>query len=96
MDRAEVLRLLEEHRPEWERFDVRSLAVFGSVARGEARPGSDVDVLVEFGSTVTFDNFMGLKIYLEDLLGTRVDLGTPDDLRPQLRRSVEREMLRVA
>lgn len=96
MEREEVVRRIREHLPEMEQFDVRSISLFGSVARNEAGPASDVDVLVEFGSAVTFDNFMGLKIYLEDLLGTRVDLGTPDDLRPQLRGSVEREMLRVA
>ena len=68
MDRGENLRLLSEHRDELrKRFGVKSLAVFGSVARGEAGPDSDVDILVEFESSPGFDGYMALKFYLEDL-----------------------------
>ncbi|MBI2939097.1 MAG: metallopeptidase family protein, partial [Chloroflexi bacterium] len=55
-------------------FGVKSLALFGSVARDEAGPESDVDVLVEFDGPPTFDQYIGLKLYLEDLLGAHVDL----------------------
>lgn len=96
MNRDDVLRLLREHRGEWEKYDVKSLSVFGSVARDEAAPDSDVDVLVEFKSDPTFDSYMGLKIYLEDLFGTRVDVVTHDGLKPGIRRIVEGEALRVA
>lgn len=50
-----------------ERFALRSLFVFGSVARDEAKPTSDVDVLVEFEGQPTFDRYMDLKFYLKDL-----------------------------
>ncbi len=77
-------------------FGVTSLAVFGSVARDQARPDSDVDILVEFDPPPTFERYMDLKFYLEDLLGRRVDLGTPDTLKPRIRARVESEALHVA
>jgi predicted nucleotidyltransferase len=84
---AEVIRL---------RFGVRQLAVFGSVARGEARSDSDVDVLVTFDGPADFDRFMELKFYLEDMLGRPVDLVTQPALRPELSARIEREAIRVA
>ncbi len=67
------------------RFGVRELAIFGSVARNEARTDSDVDVLVEFAERPTFDNYMGLKLHLEELFSAGVDLAIRSDLRPSLR-----------
>jgi predicted nucleotidyltransferase len=78
------------------RFGVRSLALFGSVARDEARPDSDVDVLVEFDGPTTFDRHMGLLVFLEDLLGCRVDVVTPTVLRPGRREAIEPDLVRVA
>jgi predicted nucleotidyltransferase len=96
MDRETVLKVLAERRPEWEKYDVDSLAVFGSFARDEAGDSSDLDVLVEFRHEPTYRSYMGLKFYLEDLFGRTVDVVTPEGLRPQLRKLVEREALRVA
>jgi len=79
-----------------QRFSVRRLSVFGSVVRGEASEGSDVDVLVVFDRKATFDLFMDLKFYLEELLGTGVDLVTDKALRPQIRRTIEQEMVDVS
>ncbi len=93
--REEILRILEEHRPEFERLGVKSLALFGSAVRGEAREGSDVDLLVEFQRPVGLFEFIDLKGYLEGLLGCRVDLGTPASLKPQLRDAVLRETIYV-
>ena len=96
MNREKLLQRLREHKDELQRrFGVKSLAVFGSVARGEAGPDSDVDILVEFESRATFDRYMGLKFFLEDLLGTRVDLVTRRALKPRLRPYVEREAIYV-
>ena len=78
------------------RFGVRELAVFGSVARGEALDTSDLDVLVDFVGPATFDGFMGLKIFLEDCLGVRIDLVTRAALKPRLRERIEAEARRVA
>jgi predicted nucleotidyltransferase len=64
---------------------VSRLALFGSVARGEARPDSDVDILVEFKpGKKTFDRFLALSELLESLLGRKVELVTFDALSPFL------------
>lgn len=85
----ERLRLAET---EIRAFGVLRLALFGSVARGMAGPDSDVDLLVEFDpAKKTFDNFMGLAIYLEDLLERRVDVVTPEFLSPHIGPHILRE-----
>jgi len=78
------------------RHHVRDLFVFGSFARDEAGPDSDVDLLVDFEGPPTFDAYMELKFALEDRLGRPVDLATRDSLRRRLRPLVEREARRVA
>lgn len=79
-----------------DRFGVESLSIFGSAARGDLGPASDVDILVTFQGPATFDRFMGLKFHLEDLLGRRVDLVTRKALRPEILGTVEREGVHVA
>ena len=96
MRREEALRILAAHRAEIEAFGVRSIAIFGSVARDEAGSDSDVDVLVEFERSPSFSQYMGLRVFLEDLLGTRVDLSSAKTLKPQIRSRVEAEAIRVA
>ena len=54
-------------------YGVKSLAVFGSMARGDDHEGSDVDILVTFEGKATFDNFMGLKLDLEELFGVVIE-----------------------
>jgi len=76
------------------RFGVAKIGIFGSVARGEDRQESDVDVLVEFApGQTTFRNFIELAFYLEDLFGRRVDLVTDQGLSRYLRPYVEREVV---
>jgi hypothetical protein len=97
VDRTCALSRLAELMPEARaRFGVRELAVFGSVARGDASNASDLDVLVDFVGTATFDGFMGLKLFLEDSLGVKVDLVTRAALKPRLRARIEAEARRVA
>jgi predicted nucleotidyltransferase len=79
-----------------QRFSVKNLAVFGSIARDQADDNSDVDVLVAFSNKASFDLFMDLKFYLEDLLGTKVDLVTDKALRPQIRNAIEGELINVS
>ncbi len=76
-------------------FGVSSLSVFGSVARGEDRPGSDVDLLVELVNKIGIFEFIRLKTHLEDLLGRPVDLVTPDALKPQMKERILKEAIRV-
>jgi uncharacterized protein len=96
MMRSQVLALLSAQKGTLYQMGVVSLAIFGSVARDEARTDSDVDVLVEFALPVTFDRYMDIKLYLEDLLQLPVDLVTSSSLKPQLKAVVEREAIRVA
>ena len=96
MKRDEVLSILAQHRMVLKDLGVKLLAIFGSVARDEARPDSDVDILVEFEGSVTFDRYMDVKFYLEDLLETRVDLVSPRSLKPLIRSTVEQEAIYVA
>ena len=96
MGRSHTLALLSEHKPVLtERFGVTRLALFGSVARGTALPGSDIDLLVAFDGPATPDRYFGVQFYLEDLLGCPVDLVTERALRPQLRPYVERDAITI-
>ncbi|MBI4786637.1 MAG: nucleotidyltransferase family protein [Chloroflexi bacterium] len=96
MRRDQVLRILNDHRSELKKQGVKSLAFFGSVARDEARPDSDVDILVEFADPPTFARYMDLKFLLEGLLAVKVDLVTPRGLKPRIRDSVAKEAIHVA
>jgi len=97
MKREEAVSTLRSYLPTLRRdFGVRGIALFGSTARDEARDDSDLDLLVDFEVGPTFDSFMGLKFFLEDHLGKRVDLVTPDALKPRMRPVVEREAVNVA
>ena len=71
-------------------FGVKSLALFGSVARNEATEASDVDLLVDFGKAPSFRQYTNALLYLEDLLGCKVDLVTQDSLKAELIPSVKR------
>lgn len=96
MDRQAIFDRLNAEAPALRKtFGVKTLAVFGSMARGDDREGSDVDILVTFEGKADFDRFMGLKLYLEDTFGRAVDLGTPDTLRPEMRVEVERDLIHV-
>jgi predicted nucleotidyltransferase len=97
MTRNQVLSTLHAHLPEIQsRFGVKRLTLFGSAARDEMRNGSDVDVLVEFEGRPTFDGYMDLKAYLENLLGANVDLVTEEALKPRMRPIVEKDRVHVA
>ena len=98
MDAATTVHILKAHRDEIAGLGVRSLSVFGSVARDEAGPDSDVDLLVEFDDSrpVGLFAFVRLKEYLQDLLGRRVDLTTRKALRPEFRDRILAEARRAA
>ena len=66
-------------------FGVRRFGLFGSFARSEQDHESDIDILVDFDPEKTsFENFMNLAFFLEDLLGRKVDLVTPESLSPHI------------
>lgn len=96
MKRDEALKILSSHRDELVRFKVKSLAIFGSVARDEARADSDIDVLVEFSEAVGIFEFLDLKEYLEGILKGKIDLATEQALKKQLRDQILKEAIRAA
>jgi uncharacterized protein len=96
-NRSSILAALSARLPELRKhYGLKTLALFGSAARDELRPESDIDVLVEFDGPATFSRYFDLKDELERLLGRRVDVVTLRGLKPRARRFVEQELIRVA
>jgi len=96
MNRDQAISLLAQSKPVLaERYGVTKLALFGSTARGTARPDSDVDVLVAFDGAASSARYFGVQFYLEDVLGCPVDLVTEKALRAELRPFIEREAVHV-
>jgi uncharacterized protein len=96
INRAEILSLLGFLRAELRKLGIRSLSVFGSVARGEASPDGDIDLLVDLEPPLTFDRYIKAKFYLEDLLGRLVDLVMPEMPKAGVRPIAEKVAIRVA
>ncbi|MDI9388350.1 MAG: nucleotidyltransferase family protein [Synergistota bacterium] len=98
MDRDRIIASLRQNRELLARFHIRSLSLFGSVVRGEARSGSDVDILVEFeqDAPIGLFEFIRLKQELSTLLGMEVDLGMPDALHPALKENILKEAVHVS
>jgi hypothetical protein len=90
LSKEEILKALEANRERIKGFGVRKIGVFGSFARRMEEEESDIDILVEF-ERESFDNYMELKFFLEDLFGRKVDLVIIDALKPALKPHIERE-----
>lgn len=95
MELIQISKLINEHQTELTRKAVKSLTVFGSVARGEAGKDSDIDMLVEFSQPIGLVEFIRLKRYLEQLTSTRVDLVTVDALRAEMKETILSEAVQV-
>jgi predicted nucleotidyltransferase len=97
MTRQEAIRRLTRNREKLRSLAVLHIAVFGSTARDQATMHSDVDILVEFepGAHVGLFAFVRLLDYLGDVMDTRIDLATPDALRPQMRTEILTEAVRA-
>jgi uncharacterized protein len=91
--RDEVLAIVAAHREQLQAMGVKSLNLFGSVARNEARPDSDVDFLVEFDRPIGLFEFIEIRLYLQDILGCSVDMGTLKALREHLREPVFKDAI---
>ena len=91
--KEQVLTILKEHQAELSRLGVKRCGLFGSFVRNEVRDQSDIDILVEFEpDKKTFDNFMQLAFFLEELFGRRVDLVTTESLSPFIGPHILREV----
>lgn len=89
-NREDVLSLIEQNQAALRKLGVRRLGLFGSCARGEATEESDLDFVVEFSDT-SFDLYMDLKSFLEELFQSRVDLVTVRSIKPRLLPIIQRE-----
>ncbi len=95
MDREGIFLTLRNLQTELADRGVNSLAVFGSFARGDFSPESDLDLLVDFNRPIGLFEFIRLKLFLEKATGCRVDLVTPDALHPALRDQILGEAVYV-
>lgn len=86
-----VSELRKRRRELASRFGVKRIGLFGSYVRGEAVEASDIDFLVEF-DTITFDRYMDLKFFLEELFSHSVDLVTSDAVKPRLQPYIDRDI----
>ncbi|MEM3407759.1 MAG: nucleotidyltransferase family protein [Nitrososphaerota archaeon] len=91
----ELKEIIRKHRKELEeKFKVKSIAIFGSYARNEQKETSDVDILVEFSEPVGL-LFFHLADYLEEILEVKVDLLTPDGIKPSRRKYIMENLVYV-
>jgi predicted nucleotidyltransferase len=84
-NKEEVFGLLRKHSPQLRLYGVKRCGLFGSFVRGKQNEASDVDLLVEFeDGQKSFDNFMRTAFFLEEVLGRKVELLTPESLSPYI------------
>ena len=93
MDRELISATLRAHEDRLRRRGVLHAALFGSVARGDAHPASDIDILVELAPDAAVDLFqyVGITQYLADLFPLPVEVANRDNLKPVVRPSAERD-----
>jgi len=93
LTKQEIHKKLVDNGKQIKSYGVKKIGLFGSFVRSEQKRKSDVDILVEFEEgKITFDNYMHLKFFLEDLLGHKVDLVIHDDIKPQLKEYILKEV----
>jgi hypothetical protein len=89
-NRAEIMAVLKANSAEIKGFGVKKLGLFGSAVRGEAKEISDLDFLVEFEKK-SFDSYMDLKFFLEDLFECKVDLVLNDSIKTGIKKPILEE-----
>ncbi len=95
LTKGEIKQRLLNHQDALREHSVKRLGLFGSHVKDAARENSDIDLLVEF-EKLSFDNYMGLRIFLEDLFEKKIDLVISNSLKPRLRPRIENEVEYVA
>ena len=95
LSKNEIEQTLLEHQDTLRGYSVKWLGLFGSYVKGAAHEDSDIDLLVEF-KKLSFDNYMGLRIFLEDLFEKKIDLVISNSVKPRLKPIIENEVKYVA
>ena len=93
--RSKVISALDNHHTELKILGVKSLCLFGSVARDEARSDSDIDFLVEFEQSGGLFQLLRLQHFIEDLFECKIDIGTEKSLREHLRIPIAKDVINV-
>ena len=94
--RQDIERMLAQEKSRLkDNFHVKSIGVFGSYARGEEQPDSDVDLLVEFDEPIGLFRYIDLEDHLSELLGVKVDLVTRNALKPRMGRGILAEVVMI-
>jgi uncharacterized protein len=95
MNRQDIIGRLRENELALRERGVVHAALFGSLARGDDRPDSDIDIMIEIApqADIGLFEYVGIKHYIEDLLGSRVDIANRDYLKPQVRPHAERDAI---
>jgi predicted nucleotidyltransferase len=92
----EIRQIIQVHENELRRrYKAKVVGIFGSYVRGEQREGSDLDLLAEFDEKSSLLDLGGAQTMLTELLEVKVDLVPREDLRPELRETIESEVLRL-
>ena len=81
--------------PIFKQYGISQAAVFGSYARGEEQPGSDIDFLIHLGKPIDLIQFIRLKVQLQDALGKRIDLVTDDTIIPCFETDIKRDLISI-
>jgi uncharacterized protein len=89
---AEIQKVIQ---PILWKYPIKRASLFGSYARQEARADSDIDILVEFSSTISLIQFVTIQLELEDTLGKKVDLVELSTLKPQLKANILKEQIAI-
>lgn len=97
MKKQDIKEVLKNHKNEIaKKFGIKEIGIFGSYVRGEETETSDIDIIIEFEEgKKTFDNYMDLKFYLEDLFGIKVDLVIKSAIKPKLKKYILNECIYV-
>lgn len=94
MGQNTILKLIQSNETTIKKYGVSRVGLFGSYSTGLETPKSDIDILIEFESgKKNFDNYMGLKFYLEDLFQKKVDLVIKESIRPKLKDKILKDVL---
>lgn len=91
LSKEQIIRSIQDNRSAIQQYGVRRLGLFGSYAKAENIETSDIDFIVEFNAK-SFDNYMGLKFYLEEIFRRKVDLVLPNTIKPRLRETILKEV----
>lgn len=95
MNNEVIFKLKSEKNNLLKKYNVIKLGIFGSVARGDDRPDSDVDILIEFNEAPGMIEFFSTEEYLENLLNRKIDLVRENAIRPELKDSIMSDVIYI-